>query len=233
MHNGQPGRVPVPHETVRRIQELISSGKIKKGEKLPSQRILSQQFNVSRTSLREALSVLETLGFVQVEPGRGAIVCEPGRAETRWRFGDRFPESDVFQLRMLLETYTARVAATKIQPEQIQGLSLNLDAMRNALRVKDLEAAARLDLEFHQLIIKASGNRVFEEVYAGLTEVILEAHRLPLHDHTRLWEPVTEHENIIQALQQHDPESAAYFMRLHLIRTGGRSGIDEGQCSVW
>jgi GntR family transcriptional regulator, transcriptional repressor for pyruvate dehydrogenase complex len=231
LHNG--GRVPVPHEMVRRIQDLIQSGKLKEGDKLPSQRVLSQQFNVSRTSLREALSVLETLGLVRVEPGRGAVVCEPGRKATRWRFGDRFAEADVFQLRMLLEIYTARMAATKMSEEGLQELASNLDAMRGALRDRDLEAAARLDLEFHGLIIHYADNRAFDEVYAGMKNVILEFHRLPLQDHTRLWEPVAEHENIIQALRQRDPDSAGYYMRLHLIRTGGRSGIDEGQCSAW
>lgn len=234
MHNGRSGRLPVPHETVRRIQEMISSGQVKSGEKLPSQRVLSESFNVSRTSLREALSVLETLGFVRVEPGRGAVVCGEGnRTNSRWRFEDRFPEDDVFQLRMVLETYTARLAATRITDLQLQRLGGNIESMRSAVRIQDLEASARIDLEFHRLIMSFAGNKVFTEIYDGLGNVILELHRLPLMDRTRLWEPVTEHENIFQALQRHDPDSASYYMRLHLIRTAGRSGVDEGRCSSW
>jgi GntR family transcriptional repressor for pyruvate dehydrogenase complex len=214
---------------------MISAGMVKPGEKLPSQRTLSEQLQVSRTSLREALSVLETLGFVRVEPGRGAVVCEEGTrgGAAGWRFGNRFPEQDVFQLRMLIETYTARLAAAAMTEGQLQELNRNIESMRIALRAKDLEASARIDYDFHRRIIEFAGNKVFAEIYDGLAGVMLELHRLPLNARGRLWEPITEHENIIHAFEQNDPDSASYYMRLHLIRTAGRSGIDEAQCSSW
>lgn len=228
-------RVPVPHSTVRRIQEMISTGRVQPGGKLPSQRALSAELNVSRTSLREALSALETLGVVRVEPGRGAVVCdeESPAAEPRWRFVARFPEQDVFQLRMLMESYSARMTAAVITDHQLQALRDNLEAMRSALRAQDLEAGARIDLQFHRLIIGFAGNRVFTEIYVRFAGVMLESHRLPLAARGRLWEPVTEHENILLAFERRDPESAGYYMRLHLIRTAGRSGVDEAQCSSW
>lgn len=236
MHGSNSGRMLVPHSTVARIQEMISTGRIKPGEKLPPQRALSEQMNVSRTSLREALSVLETLGSVRVEAGRGTVVCDPQEepaARPRWRFGDRFPEHDVFQLRMLMETYTARLTATIITDEQLQELRDNVEDMRSALRTQDLEASARIDLEFHRLIIGYAGNRMFAEIYGGLSGVMLEAHLLPLSARGRQWEPITEHENVLKAFELHDPDSAGYYMRLHLIRTAGRSGIDEARCSSW
>lgn len=235
MRNGQAERVPVSHSAVRRIQEMISAGEVRSGGKLPSQRMLSERLNISRTSLREALSVLETLGLVRVEPGRGAVVCDgPAGAEPpRWSFDDRFPQTDVFQLRMLMETYTARMAAPSISAAQLHELRANLEAMREATRAEDLEASARLDLEFHRLIIDYAGNRMFAQIYASIADVMLELHRLPLTARGRLWEPVTEHENIVQALERHDPDNAAYYMRLHLIRTAGRAGIDEARCSSW
>jgi GntR family transcriptional regulator, transcriptional repressor for pyruvate dehydrogenase complex len=233
--DGRAVRVPVSHSTVRRIQQMISAGEIKPGDKLPSQRTLSEQLNVSRPSLREALSVLETLGYVRVEPGRGAVVCSNAgmTSPPRWCFGDRLPETDVFQLRMLMETYTARMAALAISSSQVCALRNNLEAMREAIRAEDLEASARLDLEFHRLIIDYAGNRMFAQIYASIAGVMLELHRLPLTARGRLWEPITEHENIIQALERHDPDSASYYMRLHLIRTAGRAGIDEARCSSW
>lgn len=228
-------RMPVPHSTVRRIQEMISSGRVQPGEKLPSQRALSEELNVSRPSLREALSVLETLGLVRVEPGRGAVVCDERSpsSEPNWRFADRFPEGDVFQLRMLMESYAARATAAIITDDQLQALRDNLDSMRSALRAQDLEAGARVDLQFHRLIIGFAANKVFAEIYDGLGGVMLESHRLPLKARGRLWEPVTEHENVLRAFEVRDPDSAGYYMRLHLIRTAGRSGVDEGQCSSW
>lgn len=235
MRSSMAARVLVPQNTVRRIQEMISSGRIRPGDKLPSQRALSEELNVSRTSLREALSVLETLGLVRIEPGRGAIVCDgtSSSAEPRWRFANRFPEQHVFQLRMLMESYAARQTAAVITNEQLQGLFDNLEEMRSALRAQDLESGAQIDLRFHRLIIDYAENKVFGEIYDGLAGVMLESHRLPLKARNRLWEPVTEHENIIRAFKLRDPESAEYYMRLHLIQTAGRSGVDEAQCSSW
>ena len=86
-------RAPVPQTIVWRIQEMIASGEIKPGDRLPSQRELSLQFNISRASLREALSVLETLGSIRIDPGRGAVVCADG-SSGGWRFGSRIPKED-------------------------------------------------------------------------------------------------------------------------------------------
>lgn len=222
-------RLPVSHEAVRRIQEMIASGELKPGDSLPSQRDLAANLNVSRPSLREALSVLETLGFIEVSPGRRAVVREPKSAEgspPRWRFKGRFSEADVFQFRMLVETATARLAATNIKEGQLAELRGNVEAMRRAIRGSDLELSARIDAEFHARIIEASGNMLLPEIYVSTADIILEAHRLPLLARDRLWEPVHEHVDIINALQQRDPEGAGYYMRLHLMRTATRSGLD-------
>jgi len=156
-------------------------------------------------------------------------VCRPRGeldASPRWRFKNRFSETDVFQLRFLVETFTARLAATIVTDAQIGRLTGNVDEMRGALQISDLEASARFDAEFHTAIIDIAGNKLFPEIYTILDEVILEAHRLPLIARGRLWEPVDEHINIINAFEQRDPEGAACHMRLHLMRTAGRSGVD-------
>ncbi len=229
MLNGGLGRFPVSHDAVRRIQEMIASGSIAPGEKLPSQRVLATSLNVSRPSLREALSILETLGFIEIQPGRGAIVCKPrgdNDAPPRWRFDNRFSPVDVFQFRLLIETFTARLAATTLTSEQIAGLHANVEEMKTAFRAADLESSARIDAEFHSKIITCSGNKLFPEIYAITADIVLEAHRLPLIARNRLWEPVDEHLDILKAFEQHDPDGAAYYMRLHLMRTASRSGIE-------
>ena len=223
------GRFPVSHDAVRRIQAMIASKAIAPGDKLPPQRELAATLNVSRPSLREALSVLETLGFIEVQPGRRAVVCEPRGDEAApplWRFKRRVSETDVFQFRLLIETFTARLAATIISTEQIAELYANVEEMKRAIRSSDLESSARIDAEFHSKIIAYAGNKLFSEVYAMTDDIIFEAHRLPLIARSRLWEPVDEHVNVLKAFEQHDPEGAGYYMRLHLMRTAGRSGIE-------
>jgi GntR family transcriptional regulator, transcriptional repressor for pyruvate dehydrogenase complex len=208
---------------------MIASGALLPGDKLPSQRELAATLNVSRPSLREALSVLETLGFIETQPGRRTVVCEP-RPERgtppRWRFNSRFSKLDVFQFRLLVETFTARLAATLVTNEQIADLWANLEEMKAAIRAADLELSARIDAEFHGKIIAFAGNKLFPEIYTLTEDIILEAHRLPLVSRGRLWEPVDEHVNVLKAFEQHDPEGAGYYMRLHLMRTASRSGIE-------
>jgi GntR family transcriptional repressor for pyruvate dehydrogenase complex len=98
-------RVPVPHAAARKIQGMILSGELKSGEKVPSQREFAQALKVSRASLREALLTLETLGLLKTEPGRGTFVSqEPPSASrhmARWRYGDSYPVSDVFETRIM------------------------------------------------------------------------------------------------------------------------------------
>jgi GntR family transcriptional regulator, transcriptional repressor for pyruvate dehydrogenase complex len=213
---------------------MIEAGEVLPGEKLPSQRILAARFTISRASLREALSVLETLGFIRVEAGRGAIVCQDRGAPSRyWRLAERFPPQDVFQMRLLIESYTARLAANLLSRAQLSELRANVALMQKALEANDLEAGAQTDLLFHRLIVEAAANKVYAEIYRLMSGVIIDSHRLPLTARGRLHEPVVEHEAIVGALEARDPEGAVQHMRYHLVRTAGRSGIDEALCRAW
>ncbi len=228
-------REAVPQLVVRQIRQMIRDGVVRAGDKLPSQRLLSSTLNISRASLREALSVLETTGLIRIEPGRGATVCAepppgPPLAITRL---DQYTLEDVFQTRLLLETYAARLAAGQVTSEQLQQLRRCNDEMRTALRGQDLDRAAQLDLVLHRIIIGASRNGVLMHIHETLQKTMLASHLVPLGEPGRRWEPTVEHENVLKALELHDPDSAAYYMRLHLIRTAGRSGLDEARCGSW
>ncbi|QQP92799.1 FadR family transcriptional regulator (plasmid) [Skermanella rosea] len=225
-------RAPVPQTIVWRIQDMIQSGEIKPGEKLPSQRDLAVRFSISRASLREAMSVLETLGSIRIEPGRGAVVCAEG-SQPGWRFGNRIPKEDVFQVRLHVEAYTAGLAAPRITQSEVDELRRTIGEMRTCFEEGQLEGVARTDLHFHTAIVTAAGNRVFTDMYQSFSAMILESHRAPLTARDRLYEPVAEHESIVAALERHDAEGAVYHMRYHLIRAAGRSGIDEDLCRSW
>jgi GntR family transcriptional repressor for pyruvate dehydrogenase complex len=74
--------------------------------------------------------------------------------------------------------------------------------------------------------MRISGNRMFAAVHGSYGTVMLESQKLPLKRKERLWEPVTEHENILQAIGKHDPDGAVYFMQVHILRAAGRVGIE-------
>ena len=217
----------VPHTTARRIQEMIRAGELRSGELLPSQRELSERLDVSRSSLREALSVLEALGVVQTEPRRGTRVVTAeaaGGPEHRWRFGKRYSPSEVYQFRFVTEGHAARLAAMRASPAQLAALMQNLRDFKDAVREQDLVASSQIDFGFHRLVMECSGNRVFADLYGSYGSVLLESQRLPLTRRERLWEPVTEHENVAHAIEKRDPDGACYFMHVHILRAADRSG---------
>jgi GntR family transcriptional repressor for pyruvate dehydrogenase complex len=172
---------------------------------------------------------LETLGLVALEPGRRARVLgtstEPDKRLTRWQYASRFNENDVYELRLILESRAARLAAEKVTPQTIADLTRSLAAMKDCMRVGDLLAAAHEDFKFHDIIVVLSGNRLFAEIHHLNQEAILESQKLPFSRHKRLWEPVQEHERILKALEQRDPDGASYLMQLHIIKAADRVGI--------
>ncbi|HZC36118.1 MAG TPA: FadR/GntR family transcriptional regulator [Chthoniobacterales bacterium] len=223
------GAVRVSHKIVRQLQDIIAQGELKTGAFLPSERELASRYWVSRSSVREALSILETLGLVAIEPGCRARVLgtstEPDKRLTRWQYASKFNEHDVYELRLALESRAARLAAEKMNPQTIADLTASLAAMKDNMRLGDLLAAANDDFKFHDIIVHLSGNRLFAEIHHLNREAILESQKLPLARHKRLWEPVQEHEPILQALEQRDPDGASYLMQLHIIRAADRVGI--------
>jgi GntR family transcriptional regulator, transcriptional repressor for pyruvate dehydrogenase complex len=219
----------VSHRIVRRLQEMIIKGELKADSFLSSERELAAQFLVSRSSVREALSILETLGFVSCEPGKRArVLGAAGKKDSlvvRWRYASRFNEKDVYELRFLLDASAAKLAAAKATAEMLGELSACLTRMKDAVRQKDLLAAALEDFRFHDIIVAFSGNRLFKEIHDMNRDAILESQKLPFSHHDRLWEPIQEHEQILRALEQRDPDGASYLMQLHIIRAAERLGI--------
>lgn len=219
----------VPQATARRIQEMIHAGDLREGDLLPPQRELSERLNVSRASLREALSVLETLGLLRTEPRRGTRVAATemlgDTALPPWRFWKRYSLSEVYQFRFVTEGYAARLAATRTSAAELNTLKQSLRDFRDAVCERDLVASSQLDFGFHKLIMDYSGNRVFTDLHGSFGSVLLESQRLPLTQHERLWEPVNEHENIVQAIEKRDPDGASYFMHVHITRAADRVGV--------
>lgn len=219
--------VPAPQHAVQRIQQMILKGDIKPGERLPSQRDLSSALGLSRTSLREAISVLETLGFVRSEPGRGVFVCQRGQSETvpDWRFSSRFSEADVYQARLCIEPETAALAAIRLEPRQLKELRRLLERMRIAFEKQAFVEAGAADRDFHYLILESSENRMLIEIWNYMAPVLEESQRRPFVKVALVWETVKEHEELLAALEQRNPQLAHQQMRRHLLGAASRIGV--------
>lgn len=227
MHQLKDSRVLTSRSAARHIQDLVESGEYPPGSKLPSQRDLSSHLNVSRASLREALSALETMGLLNTEPGLGTFVArkEAQEGQPAWRFSARYSLRDVYQFRFVAEGYAARLAAMSMSDAQIGTLRSVLNEHREAIRAGDAIAGTEHDFEFHRLIMRFSANAVFVDLHASYRSILLESQLLPTHRIERVWEPIVEHENILRTLEKHDPDGASYFMHVHLAKAADRVGV--------
>lgn len=225
MDETTPYVAAAPERTVRRLQDLLATGAFPPGSRLPGERALAARLVVSRAALREALATLEALGVLRTEPRRGTTVTGAPAAVAGWLFGNRSSAADFFQFRFVTEGYAARLAAQRARGDDVASLRANLVAMRDALRTRDLVAVADLDGLFHETVMRISGNRIFLDLHAQYGAMTRQSQALPLANLGRLVEPVSEHENVVRAIERQDPDGAAYFMHLHILRAADRSGI--------
>ncbi|QLG96076.1 FadR family transcriptional regulator [Pseudomonas yamanorum] len=216
----------VPELALQAIRKLIAEEGFGPGDALPSQRDLALQLGVSRASLREALSSLSALGVVSVQPGKGVFVQamdEP--AGFAWPFAAQATPLDIFQLRYALEGFAAGLAAVTLTTDELDLLDDNVEAMHKELKASDFEAAARLDFEFHQRILLASGNQAMVSILSASVEVFLESQKLPFIRPERAMETWQEHRKILRALARRASAASQKTMQEHVRNAALRTGI--------
>ena len=222
----------MPNIAAQTLQRQILSGTYKTGQMLPGQRDLAESLGISRASLREALSMLEALGFIRAMPGKGTLVTS-GRssaANASARSSAALPSSaelqSTFQLRYVFEPAAAALAARVINTHTTPRLWGVQARFEDALKNVDLVSASQADLEFHQLIAELSGNGGLMQVVRDFETRISHSQRLPFADHSRIWETAEEHRAIAAAISAGDAEGARAAMQRHLLQTAARAGIE-------
>ena len=238
---------PVSKTVARRIEEMIAAGDVDGDGRLPSQRELSLQLGVSRTSVREALSQLEAAGVLRTEPGRGTFWQADKRQLNRRAMNANaadtlagiargmdvvsedatYSKLEISRFRYLIESQSARLAAMRITDAQLQMLERNLNAFKSQTRAADLEASAATDFEFHHMIVRFAEVRLFSDMHEAFRSLVMHAVRMYKSQYNRAWEPVAEHERILEALRRRDPDEARYYMQSHITRSAERLGITD------
>ncbi len=223
-------RARVHELVIDQIEERIRHGGLQRGDRLPSERQLSQLLGVSRPSVREALHSLEALGVI-AEPGTSGpdsvklLATEPSDALTsmlRLHIGlTNFSEIEVVQTRLMVEEWAVREAATAATPADIDNLSRTLDAME--LPDVDILRFNALDTLFHTGIAQASGNRLISYLAGALRDTV-ERHRLAAMRALGPWPSVSaslqsEHRRILAAIAAGDGDAAAAALSDHLRHT--------------
>lgn len=223
--------MPVGQAIARKLQEMIRSGELQPGQKIPSQRVLSEQLKVSRPSLREALLTLETLGLVRTLPARGTFVVDPEQddvAPRLWRYDNSYSLLDVFQSRVLIESELCRLCAGTLSEATLQSLESANEAFEQAWKQGDLIAHVEADLRFHRTIAENCGNQMLRRLYRSVQELLTESQRQPVPntEAARMTQSMAEHRDILRGLRLGDADQACKAMRTHISNTAHCAGIE-------
>ncbi|ART74279.1 GntR family transcriptional regulator (plasmid) [Mycobacterium dioxanotrophicus] len=224
-------RARVHELVIDQIEERIRHGGLQRGDRLPSERQLSQLLGVSRPSVREALHSLEALGVIAERVTSGpesakVLATEPSDALTsmlRLHIGlSNFSEVEVVQTRLIVEEWAVREAASTATDTDIENLGSTLDAMEVKPEVDILRFNA-LDTVFHTGLAQASGNRLIAYLTGALRDTV-ERHRLAAMRALGPWPSVSaslqmEHRRILDAIIARDADAAAVALRDHLRHT--------------
>jgi GntR family transcriptional regulator, transcriptional repressor for pyruvate dehydrogenase complex len=218
------------HDVVDVLSGRIRDGSLAPGEKLPTEAAIMEEFGVSRTVVREAISRLQAAGLVATRHGVGTFVVGMGDAATFRISPDQLGTLQdviaVLELRIAVETECAALAAVRRSPE-------NLQTLRNALKafiaaVEEGRDAVGPDFQFHLEIARSSQNHHFVDLMATLGGTMIPRARLepalPLTPEREAYlrRVNTEHESIVDAIARQDPEAARAAMRTHLAHSPER-----------
>jgi GntR family transcriptional repressor for pyruvate dehydrogenase complex len=209
------------------IQDAISRGHIRSGETLPNERNLAAMFAVSRSSVREAMRLLEGAGVIEVRRGAGggAFVIEPGadRVASALQALLRFREITAVELaefRVSFEGETAYWAAERATAEDIQGLRSLAADFTNKVAAAETEWASlvAIDVRFHEAVAEASKNAIRHAIMLSIHSALYEA-SLAIDDRTDL--PTREQSaaqlrSIVAAIEAGEGEKARELMRQHV-----------------
>lgn len=212
------------NEVVASLEAAIREGKLRSGDKLPTEAAIMQSHDVSRTVVRESISRLQAAGLVETRHGIGTFVRPPElRPNFRIDAQDMATVSDVIavlELRISLETESAGLAAQRRTSDHLAAMALALKAFQNSIE-QDSDAVPP-DFQFHMEVARATGNRHFTDLMTYLGAMIIPRTRVntprtaPEGRLAYLQRVHAEHRSIYEAIESRDPDGARAAMRLHL-----------------
>jgi GntR family transcriptional repressor for pyruvate dehydrogenase complex len=210
-------------EVLRRLKAMIIDGTFKPGDQLPSERELSEMFQVSRASIREALRILETLGFLEakVGVGGGTFVKEVSIDALVNPFSELLGSEkelimEMLDFRRVLETEIARSAAEQRTDDDLRHIEETIEQMRKNITSGGIGVEG--DTAFHDAVAEASGNRVFRKMLSMAKSLLVQTRRTTLEIPGQPEKSVIDHREIFEAIRAGDGDLAAARMNEHLVK---------------
>jgi len=215
------------------ILDMVISGGLGPGDRLPPERELCERLGVSRTVVREALNLVEARGLISIEHGRGAVVSGGSSGAVRDTLGLLLrvqPKTlwELLEMRGILEVEVAGLAAERAGPEDTGTMRVQIERMRGSIDAP--EGYVDADVEFHALLARAARNGVLLTMLEPVVDLLRASRRVSAARPGNARRALGEHERILHKVEAGDAEGARREMRAHLANTARDIGaaIEEG-----
>lgn len=209
----------------------IGARRLKPGDVLPPERELTESFGVGRSSIREALRMLESQGVISAVNGGSFVVADaanPLNSSLRLMFtlDDRTGLHDLFELRRILEVEAAALAAERHGPQHLKEMEAAIEEMAASLADTGGDRFIEADLRFHLAVAEATGNRLVLHSMHAVRDVVRRALTTVYMIPQSPERAVVEHRAIRAAIASGDPSRARQEMTNHLVRV--ESDVEKG-----
>lgn len=210
-------------EISKNLKELVISGELAPGDKLPNELELSQKMGVSRSTVREAIRELVAANVLEIVRGVGTFVSQnPG-----WKndpLGVEFMDSEgsnlllmLFETRQLVEPGVARLAAERADEKDIANIRCCVEAMSEVAGLN--QDYSHEDLEFHRSIALATKNPIIKRIVPIINESIIHGYQETVNVPGSITKALAAHWAIFEAIAAHQPDKASEAMKSHLTVT--------------
>lgn len=199
----------VVDRAVKQIMESIVSGKLKMGDKLPSEHELVETMSISRNSLREAIKILSAMGIVDVRRGDGTYVCKTCKPTVldSMIYGmlmEVSGDQEIIELRQLLDENILTLALKKCSVEEIDELQGMIGEMEELFEQGKIEEAAKKDYDFHMKLSQCARNPLLEHIVAGVYGLFQNSIANNIRTEALFAMAVEHHQEIVDCLRSRD-----------------------------
>jgi GntR family transcriptional repressor for pyruvate dehydrogenase complex len=203
------------------IKEIIRDENLKPGDRLYSEKQLSERLEVSRSSIREALRMLEVSGIVKVFQGKGVFVNDQDamlHPVQSWVVENAESLREHFEVRLLIEPHAASVASLRASAKDLEILRKTYEDFVKFVQNGDVAKAISTDGAFHLAVAKATRNRTLIGLMKTMEQTLNEGWYASLHVPGRLESSIGEHEELLVAIEHKDSKAASDAMEVHLTK---------------
>ena len=207
-------------EIVRQIKAMISEGRLKSGDQLPPERDLAEKFLVSRTSVREALRALESVGLIEIRPGEGTFVREISvdalvEPLALVLLSQRALIGELFEARRLLEPIICGLAARRATRDEVHEMERILDEQAKEIAAGNTGLAQ--DAAFHAAIGTASHNRAITRILHAIMDLLSQSREEAISTPGRPTRSHEDHRRVLDAIRAGNAAAAERAMVDHIV----------------